>query len=387
MDRNTPEWTSSVSDADPPGEDFGVPLFDQESEHIEQDPDQDSVSQPARSRPRRRWRIVTLVVAVVVLAVVVGGYLWVNSEAGASGPQGRQVIVTVPAGGGTDQLASTLESKGVITSSLAYRIWSVFHSAPSVTAGSYAFDRNSSFSEVNAIVAGGPNVFDLEVPPGFTVREVAERVGQIPGRSQASFSALANGGTVRSPWEPAGVNNLDGLLGTGSYTVLPHETDTQLLTQMIDRFDALAHHLDLAAGSAKLDLTPYQVITVASITEKEGVVEKNLGPVARVILNRLHGGIPLQMDSTVLYALDRDGGAVTPQDLKVRTPYNTYLNTGLTPSPICFPSVGALRAALDPPQGSWLYFDLTSQDGTETFSDTYGEQLAAEALARQRGLP
>ncbi len=376
-----------MSDADLPGEDSGGPGSEPEFEHADQGAEQEPVSRTAQSRPRRRWRVVALVVGVVVLAFIVGGYLWVNSEAGASGPQGRQVIVTVPAGGGTDQLASTLESKGVISSSLAYRIWSVFHSAPSVTAGSYAFDQNSSFSEVNAIVAGGPNVFDLEVPPGFTVREVAERVGQLPGRNQASFSALADRGTVRSPWEPSGVNNLDGLLGTGSYTVVPHETDSQLLTQMVDRFDSLANRLDLAAGSAKLGLTPYQVITVASITEKEGVIEKNLGPVARVILNRLHGGIPLQMDSTVLYALNRDGGAVTPQDLKVRTPYNTYLNAGLTPSPICFPSVGALRAALDPPQGSWLYFDLTSQDGTETFSDTYRGQLAAEALARQRGLP
>jgi UPF0755 protein len=410
MARSTPERTSSVTDVDPPGGDFGVPESEQGTEPgLEQGTEpgleqglepgleqglepgaeqlESGVSRSSRTRPRRRFGLVALVVGVVVLAIVIGGYLWVNSEASPGGSQGQQVIVTVPAGGGTDQLASDLESKGVISSAFAYQIWSVLHSAPSVVAGDYAFDQNSSFSEVDAIVAGGPNVFDLEVPPGFTVREVAERVGQLPGHDQASFSALANSGQVRSPWEPAGVNNLDGLLGTGSYPVVPRETDRQLLTQMVDRFDALANRLDLKAGSAKLGLTPYQVITVASITEKEGVIEKNLGPVARVILNRLHRGIPLQMDSTVLYALDRDGGAVTPQDLQVRTPYNTYLNTGLTPSPICFPSVGALRAALDPPRGSWLYFDLTSEDGTETFSDTYSEQLAAEALAKQRGLP
>jgi UPF0755 protein len=386
MDRGAPERSSSVTDAEPPvGDSFSSGLetgAEPEFEHSEPD-----VSRTTRGRPRHRWRIVALVVAVVVLAIVLGGFLWVNSEAGSSGPRGRQVIVTVAAGGGTDQLASALESKGVISSSLAYRIWSVFHGAPSVTAGLYAFDQNSSFSTVDSIVAGGPNVFDLEVPPGFTVREVAERVGQLPGRSQASFAALADSGQVRSPWQPAGVTNLDGLLGTGTYTVLPEETDRELLTQMVDRFDALANRLDLAAGSARLGLTPYQVVTVASITEKEGVIEKNLGPVARVILNRLHAGIPLQMDSTVLYAEDRDGGTVTSKDLALRTPYNTYLNVGLTPSPICFPSVGALRAALDPPAGGWLYFDLTSEDGTETFSDTYSEQLAAEALARQRGLP
>jgi UPF0755 protein len=89
----------------------------------------------------------------------------------------------------------------------------------------------------------------------------------------------------------------------------------------------------------------------------------------------------------VLYAEGRDGGPVTAADLAKVTPYNTYLNTGLTPTPICFPSALALRAALHPPAGSWLYFQLTARDGTETFSDTFAEQVTAEQLARSRGLP
>ena len=336
---------------------------------------------------RHPWRIAALAFVVVGLAVIVGGYLWVNSEADPAGPPGRQVIVTVRSGSGTDQLASALESKGVIGSALAYRIWSVFHDAPSVLSGSYAFARNSSFSAVDAVVGAGPNVFPLDVPPGFTVREVAERVGQLPGHSQAAFAAVATGGTVHSPWQPVGVTNLDGLLGTGTYVVVPGETDRQLLTDMVDRFDGLADHLGLASGAAKLGFTPYQVVTMASIVEKEGVITKNMGPVARVILNRLARDMPLQMDSTVLYAENRDGGSVTSKDLQLRTPYNTYLNVGLTPTPICFPSPAALQAALHPPAGSWLYFVLVKQDGTEAFADTYAQQLANEALGRQRGLP
>jgi UPF0755 protein len=324
---------------------------------------------------------------VIAVVVLLAGYLWVSSEADPSGPHGSQVVITVPVGSGIDQFASALESKGVIGSSFAYRIWNVLHGAPNVLSGSYALDRNSSFSTVNAIVNAGPNVFTLDVPPGFTVREVAERIGDLPGHDQASFAALASSGTVQSPWQPAGVTTLDGLLGTGNYTVLPGESDRQILTQMIDRFDALANQVDLAKGSAKLGLNSYQVITMASIVEKEGVIQKNLGPVARVILNRLHTGTPLQMDSTVLYAENRDGGLVTSKDLALQSPYNTYLNVGLTPTPICFPSPAALQAALNPPAGSWLYFVLTAQDGTESFADTYQQQLANEALAKQRGLP
>ncbi len=328
-----------------------------------------------------------MIFVVVGLVVIVGGYLWIGSEADPGGPQGAQVIVTVPSGGGTDQLASALESKGVIGSSLAYRIWSVYHSAPSVQSGSYAFNKNSSFSAVDAVIGAGPNVFPLVIPPGFTVREVAERVGDLPGHTQAAFAALATGGTVHSPWQPVGVTNLDGLLGTGTYIVVPGETNLQLLTDMVDRFDTLANSLGLTTKSAALGLTPYQAVTVASIVEKEGVITKNMGPVARVILNRLAADMPLQMDSTVLYAENRDGGLVTSKDLALQTPYNTYLNVGLTPTPICFPSSAALTATLNPPKGSWLYFVLVKSDGTEAFADTYAQQVANEALGKSRGLP
>ena len=107
---------------------------------------------------------------------------------------------------------------------------------------------------------------------------------------------------------------------------------------------------------------------------------------ARVILNRLARDMPLQMDSTVLYSEGRDGGPVTSTDLALQTPYNTYLNKGLTPTPICFPSQAALEATLDPPSGSWLYFVVVEQDGTEAFADTFAQQQANEALARSRGL-
>ena len=339
-----------------------------------------------RARQRHPWRVVVLGVVALVVVVLLGGFLWVQHEASPGGPPGAQVIATVRSGTGTSQLASVLEAKGVIGSSFAYRIWSQFHGSPSVLPGSYAFPKNSSFASVNRIIGAGPNVYPIEIPPGFTVSEVATQVGELPGHTAAGFSALATGGTVRSPWEPAGSTNLDGLLGTGQYIVVPGETDTQLLTTMIDRFDRLADSLDIRAGAATLGLTPYQLITVASIVEKEGVIEKNLGPVARVIFNRLANDMPLQMDSTILYSEGRDGGPVTPADLAIHSPYNTYLNKGLTPTPICFPSKASLKAALDPPAGSWLFFVVVQKDGTEAFADTFAEQQQNEALAQQRGV-
>jgi UPF0755 protein len=330
--------------------------------------------------------VVAVVVILAGLVLLVGGYVWVQHEASPSGPPGPQVLVTVPAGGGVSSTGSLLAAKGVIGSSFAFRLWSQFNSVPGVQAGSYAFDQHSSFDAVRRVLATGPNVFPLVVPAGFTVSELAQRVGQLPGHDASTFLHVATSGEVRSPWQPSGVTSLEGLLATGTYTVLPGETDRQLLEHMVDRFDALAASAGLASGAATLGYTPYQVVIVASIVEKEGVLTKNMGPVARVVYNRLDRGMPLQMDSTVLYALGRDGGAVTSADLRTPSPYNTYLHKGLPPTPTCFPSADALQAALHPPDGAWLFFVVVQQDGTEAFSDTFAGQQANEALATQRGV-
>ena len=335
---------------------------------------------------RHPFRILGALFVLLGLVVIVGGSLWVDHEANPSGPKGAQVIVTVPQGAGIGQFSGVLAQKGVIGSSFAFRLWSKLHGAPTIYAGAYAFNKNDTFSDVKGVLGAGPNVFSLDVPPGFTVSELAERVGQFPGHDETTFAQVATSGDLHSPWQPVGVTSLEGLLGTGTYQLVPGETDAQLLTDMIDRFDQQADAMDLTARSAALGLTPYQAITVASIVEKEGVIQKNLGPVARVILNRLARNMPLQMDSTVLYAEGRDGGKVTSKDLALASPYNTYLNTGLTPTPVCFPSPASLEAALNPPPGSWLYFVVVEPDGTEAFADTYAEQQANETIAAQRGL-
>ena len=280
-----------------------------------------------------------------------------------------------------------MASDGVISSSLAFRLSDFVHGTPTVAPGSYLFHQNQSFSTVRAILAAGPDVFSVDVLPGLTVAEVADRVEDLPIPPKGSFVDALADGSVSSAYSPSGSGSLEGLIGTGEYQVLPGETARQLLTQMVDRFNAQAASLDLDSAAASLGVTPAELVIVASIVEKEGEYPKNMGKVSRVVYNRLAHGSPLQMDSTVLYSLHQDGGPVTPADLALNTPYNTYLHTGLPPTAICVPSKTALDAAAHPTPGAWFYFQLVSKDGTEQFSDTYAEQLAAEALAQSRGLP
>jgi UPF0755 protein len=339
-----------------------------------------------RARPEvyRRRRTRLAFAAVVVLALVVGAVAWYQSQLG--GPGGAQVVVAVAPGSSMGTITGSLVRDHVVDNSLAFRVYLTLHGTPTVQPGSYLLRRHDSFADVRAVLAAGPNVSSVTVLPGFTINEVATQVGEVAGHDPAHFLALATSGTVRSPFEPVGSTNLDGLVGTGTYQVVPGESDQTLLQDMIARFDTVAGDVSLTSGAAAVGVTPYQAITIASIVEKEGVYQKNLGKVARVIYNRLARGTPLQMDSTVLYSEHRDGGRVTSADLALNTPYNTYLHAGLTPTPICFPDKASLQAALAPTPGDWLYFVVVSKDGTEAFSSTFAGQQANERLAQSRGL-
>jgi UPF0755 protein len=295
--------------------------------------------------------------------------------------------VQVTAGESMGSITAQLAAHHVIGSTLAFRLFDLVHGSPTVLPGDYALHGNETFAQVHAALAAGPNISVVSVQRGLTLAEVAAHVDELPGHAPGGFSRAATSGVVHSEFSPAGSDDLEGMLGTGTYQVQPGESDTTLLTAMVNRFDSQASAAGLSAVSASaLGLTPYQVITAASIVEKEGYYFKNMPDVARVIYNRLADDMPLDMNSTVFYSLGQDGGVFTEKDRNLPTPYNTYLNTGLTPTPICTPSPQALSAAVHPPAGGWLYFVLVSKDGTEAFADTYAEQLANEQLAKERGV-
>jgi UPF0755 protein len=328
-----------------------------------------------------------MLIGLPVVFVLAAFALWYELNANALGPEGKQVVITVAKGESVGGVISALTKEHVVASSLAFKFGDLIHGNPTVLPGNYALHENQTYGEVRAILNGGPNISSVTVRPGQTLHEVALHVAQVTSPN-STFEKVAASGVVRSIYSPVGSNNLEGLLGTGTYLILPHESDTAILRAMVTRFDREAAGVGLNEQSAAaFGLTPYQMVVVASIVEKEGYVPtSNMPYVARVIYNRLAQGIKLQMDSTVLYALGQDGGPVTVQDRSIQSPYNTYQNKGLTPTPTCIPSTTALSASLHPPAGSWLFFVQVKKDGTEAFATTSAEQLANERLAASRGL-
>ncbi|MEI6454068.1 MAG: endolytic transglycosylase MltG, partial [Actinomycetes bacterium] len=277
-------------------------------------------------------------------------------------------------------------TKKIISSAFAFRLYTSIHSSPALQPGLYAFHPGQSFPEILDSLQGRPNASRFTVLPGFTLAEVASRIASINRVDLAKhFSRAYAHMAVRSRVLP-NASTLEGKIGVGEYTILPGEGAVDLLAQMVQRFDAEARSVGLSSITQVEGQTALQIINVASVVEKEGYYVKNMPQVARVIYNRLAKGMLLQMDSTVLYSLGQDGGPVTVAMLKIPSLYNSYLHSGLPPTPICTPSVEALRAAMHPVTGSWLFFVVVDKSGTEAFSNSYAEQLRNQDLARKRGL-
>ena len=334
--------------------------------------------------PRRRW-IRWVVVAVAV--VIIGFFGWYELNAHPFGGPGQKVVIEVTTGESYSAVATSFAQHGVLSDSFAFKIYSGIHGAPSVLPGFYTAPQNSTFGYVHHLLELGPNTAAVKIPAGFTLQEVATRLDRTTNASFAEgFAALLRNGKVRSPFEPTSSSSLEGLIAPGTYLIGPGSTPEQLLNEMVNRFVVLAKSQGLTPSTVARGHDAYSLITIASVVEKEGYYVKNMPQVATVIDNRLAKGMPLQMDSTILYSLGQDGGRVTSAMLKTSSPYNTYLNKGLPPTPICTVSLSALKATMNPPAGSWLFFTLVSKDGTMAFSNTFQEQLQNEALAASRGL-
>jgi UPF0755 protein len=218
------------------------------------------------------------------------------------------------------------------------------------------------------------------------VSYIAAKVGRLPGHSAAGFQAAVNSGSVRSVFEPPGITSLEGLIQPATFTFVRGTDDLTALRQMVADFDDQATAAGLNQPPPQLKVSPYQALIVASLVEREAKTPEDMGRVAQVIYNRLAKNMQLQLDSTVVYALGGHVSSLAKADLGVASPYNTYRITGLPPTPIATPSEVALKAALNPTPGPWMYFVVVSPDGSEAFATTLAEQNANINLAHQHGL-
>lgn len=326
-------------------------------------------------------------VAVVAVVAVVAAYVLHQIDPG--GRLGRKVTVAVPAGSSVATIGRRLAAAGVIHDAAIFGIYARLEGFTNLQAGTYHLATNESYSEAVAALQAGPAlvVDKLVIPEGFTLRQIAARIVALPGMhtSVAAVEALSSSGAVRSPYEPAGVNDLEGLLFPATYDVTVGESPQLVLTQMVQAFDQRAAIAGLPQAAAALGISVYQLVTVASIVQAEAKLDSDRPDVASVLYNRLRAGIPLGADSTLIYALRRDNPNLdlATVDYQAPSPYNTRIHTGLPPTPIGNPGLPSLDAAARPPATNLLYFVEVNPDGALGFASSAAgfAQLQAQCVA------
>lgn len=327
--------------------------------------------------------ILVLVGAIVVGAV--GFVVWFSRQTSPPGAPGSEVTIEIPAGMDRAELVDLLADNGIITSAWAFNLYSKVNTPPEVKAGRYEFAAPSSFGDVYEVLRRPPvkETFKVTFPEGFTVRQVTERVeAQVPGVTAEQFEQAMAAGTVRSKYMPEGVPSYEGFLFPDTY-VFPEGTGAEdVLSAMVTQFDEVADEVGIANVAG---MSPYDVVKVASMVEKEARVDEDRAKIARVIFNRLEARMPLGIDATYLYAL---APGTLPSDVnwKTNSPYNSRVRTGLPPTPVSNPGRASLEAAAHPESGPWLYYVLTDEAGRHAFTTSLAEHNAAVADAKARGV-
>lgn len=335
---------------------------------------------------------------LVALAVLVGGgYLAYSYGLSAlkdklSGPEDYsgsgtgQVLVEVKDGDAASDIGSTLLDKGVVKSVQAFTDAAKQDpKSVGIQVGFYELKKKMSAESALAVLVDPKNRMRsvVTVPEGYTVDQIVATLAQKTKFSKRQFKkVLHDPSKIGLPSYAQG--NAEGYLFPATYDLPPNATPTSILAMMVDRWHQAAQEADLEGAAQRLGYTPAQLMVVASLVEAESNRDQDRGKVARVIYNRLETGKTdklLQIDATVNYGIGRNlGVGLTTDDLQVDSPYNTYKNPGLPPTPIEAPGDAAIEAAAHPTDGPWIYYvTVNLRTGETKFTESYDTFLKYKA--------
>lgn len=344
---------------------------------------------PGGGKSRAPLVVLALLAVAAVAAVVFVVVPSLTAAPSSDGTQevvaGNQVTITIPEGAGASAVADELFDAGVIASKSEFLAQARRTNAEqSLKSGSYTLTTGDDLSVILELLTTGPNASTkVTIPEGYTLTQTAGAVEQALGIPADEFLAQAKASTYASDYaflSGAANDSLEGFLFPKTYSFeSEHPSADEVIRAMLSQFQAEVAPLDLAAAAASLserygvELSEYDVVTMASIVEREAVTDEQRPKVASVFYNRLRDGMRLESDATLTYYLGRAATAEEINTLDV--PYNTYKIDGLTPTPVCSPSLASLQAAASPADTNFLYFYIT-QD-TEQFSETYDQHQQA----------
>ena len=331
------------------------------------------------------YRALSLGLGLIILAGVAAGCLGlvILDYVFYPGSISAEKNVEIPEGASGGEVAALLRQEGLIEHELffklALRLWP---DTRPIRRGSYRLQQGMSPMQILEKLRTGPEkeggqpAYRITIPEGLTLAQMAE----LTPDPQGFLTAARDPELIELLGLP--VSSLEGFLMPETYFFDAPPSGRQLVERMLRQFlkkwESLTNELPYLAGMDML-----RIITIASIIEEESRVPEERPMVARVIYNRIQKNMPLQMDSTLQYALNKYGERMLETDKQVQSPYNTYLNRGLPPGPISSPGLSSIRAAAQPAEGRWIYFVSNADGRTHTFSVTEAEHLKAVARYRR----
>jgi len=318
--------------------------------------------------------IVILIILVVGSAALLGILIWnvFDYAAQSSGNDISERVITVLPGQHFKMIASQLEEAGIIGDSLRFKLFARFKGYDKrIKAGEYRLSAALSPKQVLEImVSGKVALYKITIPEGYNLVQIAGIVSKM-GLAEASVF-------IQSATDPAIVkalgveaDSLEGYLFPDTYHFPKGLPLDEIMDTMVNRFLEI-FSTEWQERARQMDMNVHQVVTLASIIEKETGAAFERPLISSVFHNRLAKGMRLSSDPTVIYGIEDFNGNLTRKHLKTKTPYNTYLNKGLPPGPIANPGLASLEAALYPAETDYLYF-VSKKDSTHQFSTTFKE--------------
>ncbi len=360
-------------------------------------------------RPRRSFRplrfVVYLALMVGLAGVIAAGSVafWYVRKINPEGEATEAVNFTVNANDTLETLSVRLQDDGFVSDANVFRWYVGKQGGLELTPGYYQLRHGDHMGNIMRVLRTPPEQTYTKVtfPEGFTLAKMADRLNEkVPRLSVRNYLEAASDGSIRSVYSPAGENSLEGLLFPDTYQVSNGESVTRLLLRQVELMERVGRQEQIVEKGYALKLNAYQVLIIASMVEREAKVDADRPMIARVILNRIEKGMPLQIDATLFYGQDP---TLSVGRLKlIDSPYNTYMYAGLPPTPIANPGRASINAvvnpAVDPPEGGaickglakgdchWYYYVLADTDGRHAFAVTLEQHQANVDIARAAGL-
>lgn len=330
-------------------------------------------------------RIVKIIIITILTLLIVGGlggYFYVrHTLSSVDSSNAETVEVTIPIGSSTKDIATLLKENKIVHNDYIFDVYLKLQNVGELQAGHFEFNQTmDSDAIIQTLKEGGEPIFEdidttITVIEGTNLEEISELVAKKTPFTTEEFMTLVNDDafitklTEQFPSLMGGLTEVEGLryplegyLFPATYDYIGGMTLEDLVTQMVStmnlEFQAIREDLD------QTWMTFHQVLTLASIVEREGITDEDRAMIAGVFLNRIEVGMPLQSDITVLYALGEHKELVTLEDLEVESPYNLYMYTGLAPGPYNSPSMSSIMATIYPTYTDYYYFvaDLATQE-------------------------